>query len=260
MMSFKMIKLSVAFFVLFFCLIACAQNNREKADILGFKEAVYQKSACVGEEETCAEVKINYPEFTGPRELSSWLNLHVKEQLLMYLTWGETATAADSLGAAADMFLDEFVAYGTEFPESVHGWFNQVEGKVNVLEGNLLSMVFSNSTYTGGAHPNHTVLFMNFDLEERYLLKNGDIILDEPALFKMAEEAFREYHEVDPEVSLEEDGRFFLQEGSFFLPKAMGYEDGNFIMVYNSYEIGPYSMGQTELSFPLKDLKGIVRQ
>lgn len=245
---------------MFFCLASCAHNNQEEADVLGFKEKVFQKSACVGEDSACAEVKMSYPEFIGPSEQSTWLNLHIKEQLIMYLTWGEGKRETDSLGGAADVFLEEFVSFGSEFPESAHAWFNQVEGEVSLLEGGLLSMIFSNSSYTGGAHPNHTVLFMNFDLEERQLLKNADIVLDETALLRLAEKAFREYHEVGTEVSLEDDGRFFLQEGSFFLPKAMGYEGDNFIMVYNSYEIGPYSMGQTELSFPLKDLKGVVRQ
>lgn len=255
-----MIKFSLGLFLIFLGLVACAQNKGEAVNALEYKEVVFQKSACVGKDSTCAEVTMTYPEFRGENELSTWVNLHIREQMMMYLTWGTDEKEPNSVEKAADQFLKEFIDYGNDFPESVHAWFNEGVGKVSVLEEGLLSIIFTNSSYTGGAHSNQTILFLNFDLEEQKLLKNEDIILDKERLLELAEKAFREYHEVDPALGLEDDGRFFLNEGDFFLPAAIGYEKEELVLIYNSYEIGPYAMGQTEIRLPLSALKGIVRQ
>ena len=85
------------------------------------------------------------------------------------------------------------------------------------------------------------------------------LILDQPKLLSLAEKAFREFHEVDENITLEESGLFFLPETGFFLPNAMGFSGDKFQLIYIPYEIGPYAMGFTELVFSLDELKGIVR-
>ena len=100
---------------------------------------------------------------------------------------------------------------------------------------------------------------MNFDRNTGKFLSIHRLILNQDKMKEIAEKAFREFHEVDAEKSLEEDGRFFLPESGFFLPNAMGFKDGKFHLIYIPYEIGPYSMGYTELDFSLENLKGIVR-
>lgn len=83
--------------------------------------------------------------------------------------------------------------------------------------------------------------------------------LDQPALLALAENAFREFHEVDEGSTLEESGLFFLPETGFFLPNAIGFSSDKFRLIYIPYEIGPYAMGYTELEFSLDEVKGIVR-
>jgi hypothetical protein len=57
---------------------------------------------------------------------------------------------------------------------------------------------------------------------------------------------------------LAEDGRFFLEGEQFFLPFSMGYRGNDFVLFYNHYEICPYEMGATELTFPLEELDNVV--
>jgi hypothetical protein len=64
---------------------------------------------------------------------------------------------------------------------------------------------------------------------------------------------------VPANVRLEDDDRFFLPETGFFLANAMGFQDGNFWIVYVPYEIGPYAMGYTYLEFTKEELGGLVR-
>ncbi|GGF41791.1 DUF3298 and DUF4163 domain-containing protein [Echinicola rosea] len=242
-------------------LVSCndKSNGRHKEDDLAYSQASVQRQACVGKDSACAEVKINYPRFSGDdQQLTTWLNLHVKEQLLMYLQWGEASPQTDSVEVAAEMFLGEYKEMAHDFPETSLSWFLNTAGEVVFESSKVMSLMFTNSSFTGGAHPNYSVLFMNIDLEGLRLLKNEDLVLNESALLEKARIAFREFHEVDAQVSLKEDGRFFLDDGEFFLPVAMGYEGDEFVMVYNSYEIGPYSLGLTELRFPLKEVDGLV--
>ncbi|QDH77509.1 DUF3298 and DUF4163 domain-containing protein [Echinicola soli] len=244
-------------------LVSCDQDKEERDETakesLSHEQISMKRQACVGADSTCAVVSMAYPVFSGEKEmLPGWLNAHVKEQLLMYLQWGEDTVKTDQLEVAADNFLTDFEAFSADFSAASMPWFVDTKATVTYDGSKAISLAFSNSSFTGGAHPNHTVMFLNFDLKRRQLLQNEEIVLDKPKLLEKAEKAFKAFHAVDPAVSLEEDGRFFLEEGKFFLPASMGYEGKAFVLIYNSYEIGPYSMGQTVLEFPLNELDEIV--
>ncbi|WP_215226025.1 DUF3298 and DUF4163 domain-containing protein [Echinicola shivajiensis] len=243
-------------------LMACNSSKQEiTEDPISYEIEEFKKSTCPGGGEFCAEVKMSYPLFSGGEDtLSVLLNIHVLEQLKMYLQWGEKEGGLPSLNELADDVLDEYSSFKKDFPESSQSWYSETEAMVTLIDSDLISIKFLNSAYTGGAHPNYVSQYMNFDVEKKSLLKNEDIVLDEEKLMELAKQAFREYHEVKEGISLEEDGRFFLEKGKFFLPAAMGYEGEEFVLLYNTYEITPYSMGQTELRFPLATLNGVVKQ
>jgi len=100
---------------------------------------------------------------------------------------------------------------------------------------------------------------MNFDRGTGEYLSRDQLIIDQTRLLDVAEKAFREFHEIGKNMTLEESGKFFLPETGFFLPNAMGFKSGKFHLIYIPYEIGPYAMGYTELEISLEELKGIVR-
>lgn len=245
-----------------FILMACNPSKQESnVDPISYEIEEFKKSTCPDGGKSCAEVKMSYPLFSGGKDsLSVLLNIHVLEQLKMYLQWGEKEGDLPSLDELADDVLDEYSSFKKDFPESSQSWYSETEAMVELMDSDLISIKFLNSAYTGGAHPNYVSQYLNFDVEKQSLLKNEEIVLDEERLMELAEQAFRKFHEVKEGISLEDDGRFFLENGEFFLPAAMGYEGKEFVLLYNTYEIAPYSMGQTELRFPLSTLKGVVKQ
>jgi hypothetical protein len=100
---------------------------------------------------------------------------------------------------------------------------------------------------------------LNFNKVTRKAIPNSDLIRNQGALLAVAEHAFRKYHGVEGEKNLKDDGRFFLNEKEgFFLPAAMGFEQDHFLLFYNSYEIGPYVLGPTEIKIPLNDIKDML--
>ena len=84
------------------------------------------------------------------------------------------------------------------------------------------------------------------------------LLLDEKKVRENVEQKFRTFHHVGKEQGLEADDRFFLPETGFFLANAMGFREGRFWVIYVPYEIGPYALGYTELSFTKAEFDRMV--
>lgn len=239
-----------------FYLAACQNATVTESRLpLTHEEKTENYQECV--DESCATVKLAYPVFEGDTALAAVLNRQVTEQnLSMWMTGDQEY---DTLDEAVASFFDGYKSFRTDFPEAPQEWTFETVAKVTHQSDSLISVRFENFSYLGGAHPNTVVLYLNLDLSENAdVLVHEKMQIDRAKLQVMAEEKFREHHEVDPAIDLEDDGRFFLDEGKFFLPAAMGYEDGEFVLLYNAYEIGPYAMGRTELRFSPEELEGVV--
>ncbi|WP_168171909.1 DUF3298 and DUF4163 domain-containing protein [Algoriphagus sp. A40] len=212
-----------------------------------------QKETCVGE--NCAKLRLSWPVASGP-ESAEKINLAIRDQMALLIQTGEDPAEFDSL---VQRYFKSFEDFKSEFSDSHGGWEIEAEGKVSYESDSTLSIYFTQSSFLGGAHPNSTVSFMNFNANSGEFLSLDQLVLDEDSLLELAERKFKEFHEVAEVVSIQDDGRFFLPETGFFLPNAMGFKDGKFWIIYVPYEIGPYVMGYTELEFTPEELKGIVR-
>ncbi|KEO74805.1 hypothetical protein EL17_03765 [Anditalea andensis] len=230
--------------------MACQAPKETDFPRMGFNLAVFEKNNCYGER--CANVSFSYPEFDSSHPYSQQINTHIEEQLKMYLQFG-VFHDYETLDAAVDDFFEVF-----ELEEDTVLWSVDVEARVSYMTERLISIEFKNLSHTGGNHPNEHLMFLNFDLDQQSLMVREDVVLDHGKLIEKADRAFKNYHQVSMTKSLQEDGRFFLEEGTIFLPFSIGYRGSNLVLYYNHYEISPYDMGPTELLFPLSELKNIV--
>ncbi|WP_143961918.1 hypothetical protein [Litoribacter populi] len=230
--------------------IACEAPKNEEQTELRYELTRYDKKNCDGER--CAKVSFLYPFFDESHPLSRNLNAHVEEQLKMYLQFQVFDDYA-SLDEAVDNYFSLF-----EQSSDTVLWSVDVEGKVSFHNEMLLSMEFNNTSLIGHDQPSNHLMFLNFDMEDGTLLLRDEIVIDEVILLEKAEKQFRRHHAVAEEVSLAEDGRFFLEGTRFFLPFSMGYRGEDFVLFYNYYEICPIEMGATEITFPIDELRGVV--
>jgi hypothetical protein len=241
-----------------FYLSACQNapvTETESVVPLNHEEKTESYQECV--EESCAAVKLVYPVFRGDTALAEIVNRQVIEQ--NFSMWMNGDQEFKGMEDAVSSFFEDYKRFRKDFPEAAQEWTFETVAKVTHQSDSLISIRFENFSYLGGAHPNTMVIYLNLDLSENAdVLVHEKMLIDRARLQAMAEEKFREHHEVDPGVELEDDGRFFLDEGEFFLPAAMGYEGAEFVLLYNAYEIGPYAMGRTELRFPQEELEGVV--
>lgn len=220
---------------------------------LTFSTQEFVKNTCIGE--SCASVSFTWL-LAGGIEIAAKINEAIDQQLLVY--FGRDSVAP-TLEANAQLYLNSYEDFVNQFPDSPGGWSIEITAQVSYESDSLLSIFFTEFNNSGGAHPNSSQFFMNFDKTTGEYLSSGRVVLDSVKLLEKAEVAFRKHHEVPEGKSLEDQG-FFLPETGFFLPGAMGYKDGEFKLIYIPYEIGPFVMGYTELSFTPEELTGIVRK
>lgn len=242
--------LTILVAVLFF---ACSEKTTEENTNLSFSRKTFSSERCV--DGNCAKVEASWP-VAENTEAASSINEQIELQLLNYFQQDKNY---DNLDSAANDYLTSFENYMKGFPEATGGWAIELNVKKTYESDSTLSFKLSEYNYSGGAHPNSSVYYMNFDKQRGEYLSVDRVILNEEKMMELAEAAFRQYYEVEEGVNLKDDGRFFLPQTGFFLPNAMGFEDGKFDLTYIPYEIGPYVLGYTELEFGLQDLEGIVR-
>lgn len=243
------------FFLIIFSilLISCSSEKSEINTDLKSVIKNFSKETCI--DESCATVNFTWPEFEKS-EIGDRLNQAIQEQLQAYFYSDSIGT---TLEEQADIYLNSFRETKTDFPDMPGGWAIEVEAAVSFDSLNTLTVFFTEYNYSGGAHPNSSNYFMNFDRSTGEFLSIDRLILNQDKMKEIAEMAFREFHEVDENMTLEETDKFFLPETGFFLPNAMGFKDGKFHLIYIPYEIGSYAMGYTELEFFLEEVKGVVR-
>jgi len=234
-------------------LFSCAAERSKEVIVPSLETKNYSKETCI--DESCVKVNFTWPEFESS-ERGYNVNQAVQDQLVSYFY---SDSVGSSLEEQSQSYLNSFLEAKADFPDMPGGWEMEVEAIVSFDSLSTLSIFFTEFNYSGGAHPNSSNYFMNFDRSTGEFLSIDRLVLDQPKLLALAEKAFREFHEVDEDLTLEESGLFFLPETGFFLPNAMGFSGDKFQLIYIPYEIGPYAMGFTELEFSLDELNGIVR-
>jgi hypothetical protein len=228
-----------------------AISNMEKE--LVFKTKTMTNEVCV--DDNCAKLSLSWPVASGPAAAEK-MNAAIQDQVAMLVQTGEEIAPLDTL---VETYFRSYKDFKADFPDSPGGWEIEAEGEVTYQSDNTLSIYFSQFNFMGGAHPNSSVSFLNFDPSTGEALSDDRVILDEPSLFQRVENKFREFHKVPEGTSIAEDGRFFLPEAGFFLANAKGFKEDKFWVIYMPYEIGPYAMGYTELEFSREELEGVVR-
>lgn len=244
-------KYSLFLLLTIFLFSRCSMEKSDAELKIELKER--SKEVCV--DESCAEVNFSWPIILNTPKAEK-INFAIDEKVSNYLELEDNYSDLDS-GVSA--FFQSFKDFITEFPDASSGWEVSLNVKVSSYSLGVLSIRFDEFNYMGGAHPNSSQQYLNFDLETGEQLSNEDLILNQAELLRITARYFKAFHEIPESGSIAEDQRFFIPEPGFFLPKSMGYEGDDFSLIYNPYEIGPYSIGATSLKIPLEELKGVVK-
>jgi len=232
-----------------------AEESSEKVPTyaLDLQEYSEREADCSGEE--CTEVKIVLPFLKGGDTLiAAEVNEKIEDQyrqlIKSRLPEPRSTGPWESLTAS---FIEGYELFKMEFPDDPTSWYLYLEGDESIIVADtVFTVIVNDSEFMGGAHGNTATLIqsyslkdgMRIDFSERYGAR----------LKEVAEKKFRTHHGISASESLNEAGFIFPEEG-FILPDNMGYTDKGLTLIYNPYEVAPYSTGTTELVIPISELE-----
>ncbi|MAE85476.1 MAG: hypothetical protein CMB80_22265 [Flammeovirgaceae bacterium] len=227
-----------------------SSNSIQAAEMI----KVEKKASC--NEPPCTTVSIRYPRF----ESIPNFNKIIEETIIETLSedFIMDADGSESMEELENMFIASYENFVANFPESTTPWDLSISVQVSYASENFTSFEMAISSYTGGAHPNSSVTFINLSKDSKRPLELKSIIKNDRKLRKIAEEAFRTHYEI-PEGSSFSDFGFTFDNDQFTLPQAIGFNKEGLIIYYNSYEIASYANGPTEITIPLNKLEDLIK-
>ena len=110
--------------------------------------------------------------------------------------------------AEMEEFINDYESFISEFPESYQSWFIEKTGVVKLNRANIFSIDYLDYSYTGGAHANTFVAFINYNLSDGEEITLDEIIspAKQEELTKIGEEEFRKLKELTNEADLGQAG------------------------------------------------------
>lgn len=122
--------------------------------------------------------------------------------------------------------------------------------------GAVASVSLKRYLFTGGAHGMTDCSLLNFDTRDGRVLERGELFTDTLKLEELNRAAFRNYMEYRGM----EDGMsaLIVDPEALPLPANIGFDSAGVVMLYNQYEVAPYSFGVLLYRLPYADVAGIL--
>lgn len=196
-------------------------------------------------------VEINIPKASGDKTVSQHINTEIENAIVEYLKIGDLESSdVYTIESSINSFNQEYNKFKTDFPESVIEWDAQIDGEVMYHSEVVISIALTSYQNTGGAHGLLSISFLNFDVETGKPISNKNLFSDYAAFKEIAEAYFKKEIEGKEEQYFEPD--------NFTLPANIGFDDEGVFLLYNAYEIAPYSTGLTEIHIPFEEVNMLL--
>ncbi len=218
------------------------------------KSLVQSYENCEPETGGCTYMRINYPHFShaSNAKLAAKFNAEMRTLLLPWegdLDYNTVITD----------FIASYAQFAREASGS-RGWYDTREvsdvsktGRVYTIKANIMR-------YTGGAHGNRLVSYVNLNGISGEKIELSDIVLagNETALTWRYDEKLREDRQLADDADLNEAG-FMLPEGRFELNTNFAVQGDGLLFYFNVYEIAPYTAGPTLLKLPWEAIEDLLQ-
>ena len=231
-------------------------------DTLNYKAKTLEETEKKGKKkkDEATYIRIQYPVFSrfGNKTVLDSVNRAVERVLRIH--W-EEEEAYPSIEARMKAFIRAYEESQEElknFPGPNPQWTCEVNIEVLLNTPNLLSLSLFESNYTGGAHPNSVIHFLNFDLQTGRQILLKDLVL-EGKIEQLAPLAERRFREAAQQKGISPEEYSFPNE-RFYLPENFSIGLQGLRFVYNPYEIGPYALGPLEFELPYSDFVPMINK
>ena len=243
----------------------CNSTDTVNASNLAYQTISYQKqggkncpstTATTDENALCARVKVLYPQLNeaDANPIVQQMNQFISEETFSYETEdGKQAKTAEEL---ASLFIDEYLKQ----PEVSTPWTLERSMEWVFSTDQILTLKFSEFSYTGGAHPASGQTYYTLNRQSGKPYKLSDLLNNgyEDELNSIAERIFRADKKIPANQTLAEAGYDF-PNGQFAVNGNVGATQEGLVFYFNSYEIAPYALGPTELTVHYDDISNLIR-
>jgi len=235
-MKYNIVSLSVCLIILF---TACVEEQR----------LIFQESNITTKDN--AIVEINIPMASGNTKIASKINSVIENHIIKALQSDAIdETAKISIEESITSFNNEFINFKYDFPDSAQEWEAQIDGEIMYQSANVVSFALTSYRNTGGAHGNLVISFLNFNSQTGEKILN-DTLFSDLNTFKILAEPYYKKEIENKEV-------FSNNLENFKLSKNIGFNDEGVILLYNQYEIAPYSTGIIEFTVPFESVSELL--
>jgi hypothetical protein len=232
------------------CLAACTPGEGE---IYWESETqTWRGDQCTPEGE-CLSASLILPSFPE-------LDPELQDQIDQWISY-DTLVSPGSRLFPEDL-MEDFILSMDDYDQDIwesprnHHWYANLDVQVTLAEGNLLCLVRSAETHTGGAHGLERVDFLMVDLEEERLLTLADLVDPRAweALRRTARPEFLHIHAPFDE--------FWFPDGEFSLPgseRGIGLSMDGLELSWTLYEIASYAYGVPRMTIPWEEVEDLIR-
>lgn len=231
--------------------LSTACNREREIDIVPFSHI---DPNC----ESCARTTLQYPLTSGKNRTERKINAALENWVIRAIDLAPDNASASVKEAVAN-FKSAYQHIKDDFPDDYHtSWETSVDGQLCYRDEKLLAFCMETYSYTGGAHGYGSSHYLLFDRRKGQLIAREQLIKDEHGFTALAEKKFREHYASDMNTPLNEQG-FMFEGDRFHLPENIGYTDNGLKLIYNPYEIAPYSDGQITIEIPYTEVNPFLR-
>ena len=196
-------------------------------------------------------VEVNILKASGDKTVSQAINSKIEKAVIANLHIGELDTVtATSIKESITEFNKEFQNFQNDFPETVQIWEAQIDGEIMYNSPEIISIALTSYLNTGGAHGMLKISFLNFETSTGEIISNENLITNVEAFKQVALPYFKK--------ATEDKDIFEMELDIFNLPENMGFSDEGIILLYNAYEIAPYSTGIIEFVIPFNEIESYI--
>ncbi len=195
-------------------------------------------------------VEINIPKALDNFSASETINTALLNQVKKLLdSENQDKKKTKTIEESIDVFNANFNAFVNDFPDATQPWDAQIDGEVLFQSPEIIGISLTSYFNTGGAHGMLYISFLNFDAKTGKQIDQNQLFSDINGFKAIAKTYFNK---------AVKDKDTLFDPDSFTLPQSIGYTNDGLVLLYNPYEIAPYSTGIIEFTIPFKAISDFL--
>ena len=262
----KYLLLPVLIIAVSFLFFSCKPDSEKSGSSLSvpeselkFEEKTLLKTYrnCEPQDENCTYIQIKYS-LLNQGQHKDMINSAITDYIIAAGDPGEKSKERLTIEQITDKFINEYDTFLKDNKDYNLGWMTEIQGNPEFSNTKIICYSISNVYFLGGAHPNSSLTYLNFERENGRLVFIPDLFSPgfEEKLNKAVDAEFRKSKNLNPGDDLTDKVGLFNNKITYNNNFAVLREGIRFY--YNPYEIAPYAAGPFEVTVPYETIQDII--